>query len=152
MTRNLHAPVLTYKSAIHPWHCDHAGHMNSIWYVSMFHDATWNLFRLIGLTSSHLSQAQRRMTVVDQHITYLNDAQAGSAVCVYSNILDIHKDRLVLKHDMRNQETGIPLARTTLTATHIDSHTRHLCSLSADVIAEAHLLLRHLHVRETASK
>jgi acyl-CoA thioester hydrolase len=32
--------VLTYRGTIYPWHCDHMGHMNVMWYVGKFDEAT----------------------------------------------------------------------------------------------------------------
>ena len=43
------APVETYRGAVYPWHCDHMGHMNVMWYVGKFDEATWHLFRMVGL-------------------------------------------------------------------------------------------------------
>ena len=37
--------ITTYKGTVYPWHCDHVGHMNVMWYVGKFDEATWNLFR-----------------------------------------------------------------------------------------------------------
>jgi hypothetical protein len=34
---------ITYRGVVHPWHCDHMGHMNGMWYVGKFDEATWNL-------------------------------------------------------------------------------------------------------------
>ena len=33
--------VETYRGAVYPWHCDHMGHMNVMWYVGKFDEATW---------------------------------------------------------------------------------------------------------------
>src|SRR3954452_23114384 len=35
----MQAGLLTYKGAIYPWHCDHMGHMNVMWYVGKFDEA-----------------------------------------------------------------------------------------------------------------
>ena len=42
--------VLTYRGTIYPWHCDHMGHMNVMWYVGKFDEATWHLFAQTGIT------------------------------------------------------------------------------------------------------
>ena len=42
--------VETYRGTVYPWHCDHMGHMNVMWYVGKFDEATWNLFALLGLS------------------------------------------------------------------------------------------------------
>jgi hypothetical protein len=34
---------ITYRGVVHQWHCDHMGHMNVMWFVGKFDEATWNL-------------------------------------------------------------------------------------------------------------
>jgi acyl-CoA thioester hydrolase len=46
--------VTTYKGCVYPWQCDHVGHMNVMWYVGKFDEATWNLFATLGLRPSYL--------------------------------------------------------------------------------------------------
>ena len=36
--------AITYRGTIYPWHCDHMGHMNVMWYVGKFDEATWQFF------------------------------------------------------------------------------------------------------------
>jgi acyl-CoA thioester hydrolase len=31
---------LTYRGTVYPWQCDHIGHMNVMWYVGKFDEAT----------------------------------------------------------------------------------------------------------------
>jgi len=52
---------VTYRGAVYPWHCDHVGHMNVMWYVGKFDEATWNLFARIGLTPAYLRETSRGM-------------------------------------------------------------------------------------------
>jgi acyl-CoA thioesterase FadM len=40
-------PLLTYRGAVYPWHCDHVGHMNVKWYVGKFDEATWQFFNAL---------------------------------------------------------------------------------------------------------
>ena len=34
-------PIVTYRGTVFPWHCDHMGHMNVMWYTGKFDEATW---------------------------------------------------------------------------------------------------------------
>ena len=54
----------TYRGAVYPWHCDHMGHMNVMWYVGKFDEGTWNLFSSIGLTAPFLRTQGRGMAAV----------------------------------------------------------------------------------------
>jgi acyl-CoA thioester hydrolase len=45
--------VLAYRGTVFPWHCDHMGHMNVMWYVGKFDKATWHLLASIGVTRAY---------------------------------------------------------------------------------------------------
>src|SRR4051812_38521462 len=34
---------VTYRGVVYPWHCDHLGHMNNMWFAGKFDEASWNL-------------------------------------------------------------------------------------------------------------
>ena len=65
------AAEATYRGAVYPWHCDHIGHMNVMWYVGKFDEATWHLFAAVGLTPSYLRSGHRGMAAVQQNIANL---------------------------------------------------------------------------------
>ncbi len=134
-------PIETYRGTVYPWHCDHMGHMNVMWYVGKFDEATWHLFGAIGLTPAFLREAQRGMAAVDQHVRYLRELHAGALVTVHSVVREVHDKRIVFEHEMRNEETGEVAARTTLVGVHIDTVARQSCPLPQNVVAAARALV-----------
>ncbi|MCL1597589.1 MAG: acyl-CoA thioesterase, partial [Actinomycetia bacterium] len=68
---------VTYRGVVYPWHCDHMGHMNVMWYVGKFDEATWVFFSGNGLTPAYLRESGRGMAAVDQHIRYAQELVAG---------------------------------------------------------------------------
>ncbi|MBV9028019.1 MAG: acyl-CoA thioesterase, partial [Candidatus Eremiobacteraeota bacterium] len=80
-------PILTYRGAVFPWHCDHMGHMNVMWYVGKFDEATWNLLAAVGITPSYLRETNRGMAGVQQNITYKREIFAGAIVEVWSHLV-----------------------------------------------------------------
>ena len=132
---------LSYKGAVYPWHCDHMGHMNVMWYVGKFDEATWHLFNALGLTPDSLRAANRGMAAVEQNIQYKRELLAGDIVEVRSTVLEI-KDRVIrFAHDMRKADTGELAATTTLTAVHLDKAARRACELPASVRERAAAML-----------
>jgi acyl-CoA thioester hydrolase len=127
----------TYRGAVYPWHCDHMGHMNVMWYVGKFDEATWNLFTLLGLPPSFLRHTGRGMAAVDQRIAYLSELHAGDIVVVKSGVLEARDKVLRFFHVMRNDESGEIAAITQLTAVHLDKTTRKSAALPVDVTAKA---------------
>ena len=41
--------LLTYRGTVYPWHCDHVGHMNVMWYVGKFDEAILAADRYIAI-------------------------------------------------------------------------------------------------------
>lgn len=129
--------VETYRGAVYPWHCDHMGHMNVMWYVGKFDEATWNLFAYFGLTPSMLRGGGRGMAAVDQRIAYLSELHAGDTVAVRSGVIEIGTKSIKFVHEMRNGETGAVAAVTMLTTVHIDTNARKSAPLSGDIVQRA---------------
>jgi len=73
-------PIVTYRGTVYPWHCDHMGHMNVMWYVGKFDEATWQLFSSIGLPPKRLRNEGIGMVAVEQRVEYKQELVAGDLV------------------------------------------------------------------------
>ncbi len=113
-------PLLTYRGVVHPWHCDHMGHMNVMWYSGKFDEATWNLFAELGITADYLRTASRGMAAVEQHITYQRELFPGDTVTVHTELLEVRDKVLKARHTMR-VGSGETSAVMVLTAVHLDT-------------------------------
>jgi acyl-CoA thioester hydrolase len=116
--------LLTYRGAVYPWQCDHIGHMNVMWYVGKFDEATWHLFAQIGLTPSYLRESGRGMAAVQQNISYKRELLAGDIVEIRSRILELRDKVLRFGHDMINVESGKTAASCELTGVYLDRAAR----------------------------
>lgn len=133
--------LTTYRGVVYPWQCDHVGHMNVMWYVGKFDEATWQLFNAIGLTPSFLRQARRGMAAVDQHISYIQELHAGDVLSVKTKVLEVKEKSLRFMHEMWNDETGELVARTTLKAVHLDTVARKSCAFPDGIAGRAASML-----------
>jgi acyl-CoA thioester hydrolase len=133
--------LLTYRGTVYPWHCDHVGHMNVMWYVGKFDEASWQLFNALGLSASYLRDAQRGMAAVDQQISYLQELHAGAVVCVRSRVLEIKERSIRFEHEMLDETNGTVAARTILKAVHLDAVARKSVAFADDVVAKARALV-----------
>jgi len=127
----------TYRGIVYPWHCDHMGHMNVMWYTGKFDEATWALFSALGVTPSYMREQSRGMVAVEQKIAYQRELLAGDLVLVRSRLLEVREKVIRFQHEMIKVETGELAATSDLTGVHIDRTTRRACALPADVIARA---------------
>ncbi|TAK88468.1 MAG: acyl-CoA thioesterase [Betaproteobacteria bacterium] len=134
--------IETYRGTVYPWQCDHMGHMNVMWYVGKFDEATWNLFAAIGLTPSFLREGKRGMAAVEQNISYRRELHAGEIVAVGSALVEVRDKVLRFVHEMRNAENGEIAAVCTLIGVHIDTQTRKSRALPAEVLQRGRALVR----------
>jgi acyl-CoA thioester hydrolase len=132
---------ITYRGVVYPWHCDHVGHMNVMWYVGKFDEATWQFFATFGLTPSFLREQGRGMAAVQQNITYMRELRAGDVVSIRSGVLEIKEKTIRFFHEMRNDETDEIAAATELTGVHMDTVRRKSCLFPDQVVERARALI-----------
>lgn len=119
----------TYKGIVYPWHCDHMGHMNVMWYVGKFDEATWNLVGLFGVTNAYMKRENKGMVAGEQRIIYKRELVAGTLVSVRSGVIEVGEKKIKFFHEMINEETKEVAAITFLTGIHIDTILRKACPL-----------------------
>ena len=125
---------ITYRGVVYPWQCDHMNHMNVMWYVGKFDEATWNLLALFGMTPSSLKEMGVGMVAVKQEIAYKREVLAGETVTIRSGILEVRAKSVRFFHEMTNNESGEVAAVTVLTGVQIDAGTRKSCPFQEDVL------------------
>src|SRR5579884_1679793 len=129
--------VLTARGSVYPWQCDHMGHMNVMWYVGKFDEATWQLFALLGLTPAVLRETGGGMAAVHQEITYRRELFAGAVYSISSRVLEVREKVIRFAHEMRDDETGEVAATTVLTGVYIDTRARKSRALPPEVAERA---------------
>jgi acyl-CoA thioester hydrolase len=109
------------------------GHMNVMWYVGKFDEATWQLLAAVGLTGARLRQESLGMAAVDQRIEYKRELVAGDLITIHSHVQEVREKAVIFVHEMTNQETQELAASTTLVGVCIDTTTRRARPLPEDV-------------------
>ena len=132
---------ITYRGVVYPWQCDHMGHMNVMWYVGKFDEATWQSLSMLGLTPSVLRERNRGMGAVQENITYKRELRAGDVVSIRSGVVEIREKVVRFLHEMYNDETGDISAATEITAVHMDTVRRKSCPFPAQVFERARGLI-----------
>jgi len=124
---------ITYRGIVYPWHCDHMGHMNVMWYAGKFDEACWQLLAILGLHRSRFAQDGTGMAAVEQHIQYKREVHAGDAVTIQSAILEVTGKSIHMLHKMLHDASGEVAATTVVVAIHIDVTIRKAIRLPEDV-------------------
>ena len=133
--------ALTYRGTVQAWHCDHIGHMNVMWYVGKFDEATWNLFDLIGVTGAYLREQQRGTAAVQQNLTYKRELMAGDTMTVRTSILEMRERVIRFEHVMHVGDTDEVAARCEITGVHLDRKTRKATPFPPDILERGRSLL-----------
>ena len=129
------API-TYRGTVYPWQCDHVGHMNVMWYVGKFDEATWQLFAGLGITPAYLRRENRGMAALEQKISYKRELRAGDVVSVRSRLVEMREKVIRFVHEMVDDSTQEVVATTELTGVHMDTLTRRSCPFPAAIVAK----------------
>lgn len=75
------------------------GHMNVMWYVGKFDEATWQLLSTLGLTPSRLRNESLGMAAVEQHVLYKRELHAGDVITVRSHIVEVREKSVRIAHE-----------------------------------------------------
>jgi acyl-CoA thioester hydrolase len=132
---------LTYRGAVYPWHCDHVGHMNVMYYTGKFDEATWNFFALLGITPRFLRENGRGMAAVEQKTKYLRELHAGDIVTICSRLLLLEGKKIRFLHEMVNGETNELVATSELFGLHLDTEIRKSCPFPDDILASGRKMI-----------
>lgn len=133
--------LVTARSVVYPWQCDHMNHMNVMWYTGKFDEATWQLMGHIGLTPSYLRNNNRGLAAVQQETAYKRELLAGDLIVIRSAILEMREKVIRFYHEMLNAETNEIAATTTLTGIHLDSETRKSCPFPSEILEAGRRLI-----------
>jgi len=131
--------TVTYRGTVYPWHCDHMGHMNVMWYTGKFDEASWQLLSRLGLSRSRFTKEGTGMAAVEQHIEFKRELRAGDLITVRSAVLEVKDKTIRLLHEMTNDETGEVAAIAVIVGIHLDTTARVARLLPLDIRERAEL-------------
>jgi acyl-CoA thioester hydrolase len=136
----------TYQGVVYPWHCDHVGHMNVMWYTGKFDEATWFFFNTLGLTRPLLAAEGKGMAAVEQRVAYERELLAGDAVAVETTLLEVRPRVLRFAHRMLVPDTGATAAVLMQTTVYLDLAARKAVHLPEAVQRAAEALVGTLEL------
>jgi acyl-CoA thioester hydrolase len=134
-------PVITYRGTIYPWHCDFMGHMNVMWYVGKFDEATWHFFANVGMPRPWFVSNGTGMAAVEQHIEYKRELHAGDLISIRSAAVEVKEKSIRFLHEMTNDQTGDLAARTIILGVYFDTTARKSLALPTDIRERVQLLI-----------
>ena len=133
--------LVTYRGAVYPWHCDHMGHMNVMFYVGKFDEASWHLMAAAGITPAYMEATRAGVAGVQQNISYKRELFGGDIVEIRSRIVSIGDRKIVWVHEMYDAQTKELCAVCELTGVHIDRVQRRATPFPPEVRARAEAMI-----------
>ncbi len=132
---------ITYQGVVYPWHCDHMGHMNVMWYTGKFDEATWGLFASVGITADYLRDNDLGMAAVDQHVQYKVELVAGDLILIRSHWLEVKEKSLRFCHHMYNSQNKCLAATCEFIGVHTNAKTRKAHAFDQSIINNVKIAL-----------
>ena len=125
--------ILSYRGTVYPWHCDHMGHMNVMWYVGKFDEALWSFLAGLGLGPGYLKANGRGMAAVQQVIQYQRELMAGDVVEIRCRVQALREKAVVVHQVMHNIEQNHVAATLELTGVHLDTAQRRAVPFAGEI-------------------
>jgi acyl-CoA thioester hydrolase len=122
-----------YRGVVYPWQCDHAGHLNIMWYVGKFDEANWNFFGRLGVTPSYMRDSECGVAGVQQNLSYRREMFPGDLIEIRTRLLEVGDRSVRFLHEMRDAITGETTATCEMTAAHLDRRTRRSTPWPAEI-------------------
>jgi len=110
------------------------GHMNVMWYVGKFDEATWQILAATGATPSRMSEEGFGLVAVEQHIEYKRELRAGNLITIRSSVLEVKEKSVRFVHEMTNDETGELATKMLVIGVCMDTNIRKARALPHDII------------------
>ncbi len=121
---DLQAPLDRHRASVKPEWIDGNGHMNVGYYVVAFDQATDTLCEQLGVDLRYVEHRLGMVFVLEAHVTYDREVQAGNPLRVTTQILGHDPKRLHFFHAMYHAEAGWLASTNELMMIHIDFATR----------------------------
>lgn len=124
--------VECFRSAVYPWHCDHQGHMTTMFYFSMFDPACWHLLSAVGFTREQMNAQSRGFVDATSTIEYRAERRAGDLIVIEGGLLRIGGSSLTAYYRMKDPESDEIAATLESVSVYFDLNAREKIALADD--------------------
>tara|TARA_Y100001936_G_scaffold253969_1_gene322879 strand:- start:20411 stop:20914 length:504 start_codon:yes stop_codon:yes gene_type:complete len=100
----------THRAVVHPWYCDHIGHMNVRFYGHFFDDAGFHIWNRIDGAKDAMEKHGVGVVVARTTNDFIHEANAGELLVVKSGFTRLGNKSLTYTQRMTNAETGTLIA------------------------------------------
>ena len=113
-----------YEATIPESYLDSMGHMNVMWYTSLFGHATGGMFKLLGLDRDYFQTHHCGSFALAQFFSYRKEVRVGEHVTLRSRMLGRSEKKMHFISFMTKGDDQILAATCEFLSAHIDMNTR----------------------------
>ena len=128
-------PIIN-RATVKEEYLDLMRHMNVVWYMYLFDQATWPLFAMTGMDVQYYEKNMAGNAALEQHTRYLAELQLGTPAIVRSRLLGRSAKLTHFMHFMVNEDSRVLAATTELIGIHLDRVERRSAPIPAAMIAQ----------------
>lgn len=121
---DLAALPITHEATIPESYLDSMGHMNVMWYTSLFAHATGGVFKLVGMDRTYFQTHRTGSFALAQFFNYLREVRVGEHVTLRSRLLGRSEKKFHLMHFMTKGDKPVLAATGEFLGAHIDMSIR----------------------------
>lgn len=131
-----------HRGVIYPWQCDQMSHLNVMWYMNRFDEASWTFIGRIGLTPMYIRDSDCGPAVVRHVLSYNREVLAGDIIEITTELLELGHRSLRFLNAMRVLGSDDVVADCETTAVHFDRQTRRSKPWPKEIRSQAAKWLR----------
>lgn len=118
-----------HREIVSPEWVDYNGHMNVAYYVLIFDHATDAVLDSLDLGAEYRTASGCSIFVVEAHVTYDREVNAGDPVRINSRIIGVEGKKFILFHEMYRDNEGEPAATNEVLCLHVEMARRRSAPL-----------------------
>ena len=133
---------VTYRGIVLPRHCDHYGHLSVRFYAHFFDDGGFQMWRLIGIKQSDLTQNGMGVVVANISINFIHEITAGQLMEIKGAWSKMGNKSMAHEQRMYNADTGVHCATQTTSEVYFDMKKRRSATMPENLreIVKSHVI------------
>src|SRR5262245_29096870 len=119
----------TFRGVVHPWMCDHFGHLNVRFYAHIFDDSGFALWPMIGVGRLGFERAGVHTVVARTETDFRAELPPGRFIVVRSRFERIGGKSVSYVQELRDADTEQLHAEQRVVEVFFDPKTRTACAM-----------------------
>jgi len=114
---------------------DQNGHVNVSFYMAMYLESGWPMFKLFGVDESYFDERQMGFVDLENHFRYLSELHTGNRITAYGRFLAHDTKRIHGIVFAVNDDAGVLASTIEFLAISMDLRTRRAAEIPRDIAA-----------------